>query len=31
MWADTVVNADFVWSALVAGSLVGLVMAFFDV
>ena len=31
MWADFVVDADLVWSALVSGSLLGLVMAFFDV
>jgi hypothetical protein len=31
MWPELVINADLVWSALVSGSVVGLVMAFFDV
>lgn len=31
MWADFAVNADLIWSALTAGSLTGLVLAFFDV
>jgi hypothetical protein len=31
MWDSLSIGADFIWSALVAGSVVGLVMAFFDV
>jgi len=31
MWADLVINADLIWSALAAGSVTGLVIAFFDV